>query len=131
MNEKKEFVKETRRVGNSAGVILPKDLLGSTVKVTVIKRKIDIKKKVINLVGKYMKDVRGVYVMDRDKREVLVISNSLRKRINGKVKINIVPLRIIERDIKSKEKLREKLRKAEVIINRALLNKLRKGIKSL
>jgi len=128
--EKIEFIRKTRRVGNSSGILLPKNLLGSEVKVTVIKRPINIKKEVFKLLDSYFPELRGIYITNQNPIEVLAISSGVRDTIGKeKMKINIVPLPIIKRDIKTKQKLREKLLKAKSILNRALLLELKKEIK--
>ena len=44
-----EFLRKTVKVGNSSGVILPRKLLGSEVRVIVVKRPVNIKRDIKNL----------------------------------------------------------------------------------
>lgn len=121
-----EFIRIARKLGNSAGVLLPKKLLNCEVKVSVIKRPIDIKKIVLKSLNNFLSDIQGIYILNKNPLEVLAVSNKIRKLIkNEKIKINLVPLSIIRKDIKN-EKLREKLSKAEVILNSALLDEIKK-----
>jgi len=125
---KEEFVKNTIKVGNSAGVLLPKRLLGSKVKITVLSRQINIRKKTMALLEKYLKDIEGVYIMNKDPIEVLAISNSTKKIIKDKIKISIVPLKKVREDLDN-PKLRLKITSAEPILNNTLLTILKKEIK--
>ncbi len=126
-----EFLKKAIKVGNSAGVLLPKKLLGSEVKITVINRPINIRKEVIKLLEQYFIDLIGIYILNKKPIEVLAISTNLRKIImNGKLKISIIPISVIKRDIKTKPKLKAKLIRAESILNKSLLFELKKQIRS-
>jgi len=119
-----ELLRKTVKVGNSAGVILPKKLLGCEVKIIVINTPRNIKKEVLGLVDSYLEEIQGVYILNKQPIEVLAISKDLRKILNeDKIKISLVPLAIVKRDV---NKIREKLEKAEVILNRDLLKKLLK-----
>lgn len=125
------FIKKTIKVGNSAGVLLPKNLLGSEVKVTVIKRPVNIKKKVLKVLEKELDEIWGIYIINREPIEVIAISTNLRKVLhNEKIKISIVPLEIIKKDVRTKQVLRDKIEKAEVILNKSILSELKKEIRS-
>lgn len=125
-----ELIRKTVKVGNSAGVILPKILLGSEVKITVVKRPLDIKREALKLLDSYFPDLMGIYIINENPIEVLAVSCITKELINNeKIKLSIVPLSIIKKDI-VKPALREKLSKAKVILNRSLLAELRKEIKS-
>ncbi len=123
-----EFLRKAVRVGNSSGVILPKKLLGSEVKVIVINKPLNIKKETFKIINNYLPDIQGIYVTKEKPAEVLAISSSIKKVIEtDKLKVNIVPLYIIKKDLK-KPALREKLKKAKVILNKSLLFDLRKTL---
>jgi antitoxin component of MazEF toxin-antitoxin module len=125
-----EFLRKTVKIGNSSGVILPKSLLGSEVKVTVVKRPVNIKKQVLKLLNDMLEDLRGIYLVNEKPIEVLAVSYKTKELLdNEKIKISIVPFVVIKRDIKIKPKLREKLMKAKTILNRHLLLELQKQIK--
>lgn len=125
-----DFVRKTRRVGNSAGVLLPKSLLGSEVKVSVIKRPFDIKKETLKALHSYLDDIQGIYIMNENPAEILAISTKTKSILsNEKMKISLVPLKIIKKDIQTKEKLRQKLSEAKIILNRSLIDILKKEIR--
>ena len=127
-----EFLRKTVRVGNSAGVILPKKLLGSEVKITVVNMPINIKKETLRMIEDCLEDVLGIYVINKRPAEVLAISDDIKKVIQEeKIKIIIVPLSQIKKDIKTNFVLRNKLEKAEAILNKNLLSKLQKEARSL
>ena len=122
-----EFTRTARKVGNSAGILLPKQLLGSEVKIIVINKPLNIKKEVLKLVEPFLEDIEGIYIINKKPIEIIVITGKIKRIIkNEKMKISFVPLEIIKRDIKEKAVLRDKLEKAEVIMNGFLLNELLK-----
>lgn len=129
---KQEFIKKAIKVGNSAGVLLPKSLLGSEVKITLVKKPIDIKKDVLKILENYFEDLLGIYIINLGKQiEILAISAGIRKIIStGKYKISIVPLSIIKQDLKNEPRLKIKLNQAKVILNKALLFDLKKEFSS-
>jgi len=125
------LIRKAKKLGNSAGVLLPKKLLGSDVKIVVVKRPLNIKKETFKLLSQYFPDILGIYITNKSPVEILAASYNIHETINSdKVKINIVPLTIIKRDIKTKQALKQKLAKAETIFNRHLLIELKKQIKS-
>ena len=130
-----EFLRKAVKVGNSAGVILPKRLLGSEVRVIVVNMPIDIKKEVIRLIGDYFRDILGIYITNKKPIEALVISDDIKKIIEDeKLKAILVPLAQIKKDIKTNFALRNKLEKVkidDVILNKDLLFKLQKEARSL
>jgi len=125
------IIKRAIKLGNSAGVILPKKLLGCDVKITVVKKPLNIKKEVLSLLNENLPEILGIYITNKKPMEILAISTNLRDTIiKPKIKINVVPIKIIKKDIKLKPNLRKKLLKAETILNRLLILELRKEIKT-
>jgi len=85
-----ELIKTTIRVGNSAGVLLPKKYLNSQVK--IILEPLNIEKDVIDILMKenLLTDVMGVYLTGSYAREeqniesdidILVITSNINKKI--------------------------------------------------
>jgi len=137
--DKKVFIKDTIKLGNSAGVLLPKALLGSKVKVIILNKPVnllDIKKDALKILENYLSVLSGIYVTNIPKQnqkkiekiELLAISTSLKKTIQTeKYKINIVPLKLIKKDLqdlKTQQRLKHKLSQAKIILNQDLLFKL-------
>lgn len=126
-DEKGVFVKKAIKVGNSAGVLLPKRLLGSEIKIIVLNKPLNIRRDIIKILENYFEEILGVYVtnVSKDLIEILAISSSLQKIIHsGKYKISLVPLTLVKKDLKINPRVRAKLNQAKVIINRNLLNEL-------
>ena len=119
-----ELIRIAKKVGNSAGVLLPKKLLGAEVKITLIKRPVNIKKRTLKLISPYLADILGIYITNKKPIEVLAVSLSMKRIIKSKFKISIVPLNIIKKDIQDKPELKEKIKRAEVILNKYLLSEL-------
>ena len=129
-----ELIKSTIRVGNSAGVLLPKEFLNTQVK--IILQPLNIEKDILDILlqEKVLPKVLGVYLTGSYARneqtiesdiDVLVITDGLNDRIEkGKYDLMLV----------SKELVDEKMRKnifplipmmieAKAIINKELLSK--------
>lgn len=121
-----EFVRKAIKLGNSAGVILPKKLLGSEVKITVLSRPLDIKKEVLKKLDSELADILGVYIINKKPVEVIAITTNIRRVIEDNIKISLVPLNTIKKDIKTNQILRKKLSLAETILNKSLLLDLKK-----
>ena len=85
-----ELVKNTIRVGNSAGVLLPREWLGSQVR--VILEPLNLDKEIVEILmrAKILGDVLGAYIVGSYARgeqtiesdiDVLVITGSINKKI--------------------------------------------------
>lgn len=128
-----EFIKKAIKIGNSAGVLVPRRFLGAEFKIILLKKPLEIKKDVIKLLENYFEEILGVYVtnVSKDLIEILAISSSIRKIIHsGKYKISIVPLTLVKKDIKINPRLKEKLKQARVILNKVLLFELKKEMRT-
>jgi len=124
-----QLIRKTIKLGNSSGVLLPKSLLGSEVKITVLNRPINIKKKVLKILEKELEEIIGIYILNKEPHEILAVSEKIKKIIyNEKIRIMLVPLDLIKKDLKIKEDLKKKILNAEAILNKALLSELRKII---
>ena len=124
---KNELIKTAIRVGNSAGVLLPKPFLGSEVKITILNKPLNIKKDVLKILSSYLDELAGIYIIASSEKliEILAISSTLKKIIHsGKYKLSLVPLKTVKEDLKENERLKERLKKAKVIMNRGLLEEL-------
>lgn len=123
------FLRKTRKVGNSCGVLLPKYLLGADVRVLVINQPMNIKKDTINLLENYLEDILGIYLIkiEKNKAEILAISTNIKIHFQkGKYLIDIVPLDLIKKSIKEKKETSDKIKNARVILNKKLLFELKK-----
>lgn len=121
-----EFIRIAKKVGNSAGVILPKKILGSEVKITVISRPLNVKKEILKVLDSYLKDIMGIYVISKNPTEVLAISHETRRLIQSeRIKLIVIPFFHLKKDLKTNISLRKKIDSAETILNKSLLSQLR------
>ena len=124
------LIRKTRKVGNSAGVLLPKSLLGSEVKIVVVKRPVDIKKEALRALHNHLEEIQGIYILNLEPGEILAVSTTTKAIITKpKLKITLIPLDIVRQDMKTKKEIIEKLKKAKPILNKALLSRLKKEAK--
>jgi predicted nucleotidyltransferase len=105
-----ELIKETIRVGNSAGVLLPKKWLNSQVKVVL--QPLNIKKEILEILleENLLAEVQGIYIVGSYARneqtidsdaDILVITNTLKKLIKkGKYDITLIPKENVENQLK-------------------------------
>ncbi len=130
--KKRVFYRRATRVGNSSGVLLPKSLLGSEVKVLVINPPINIKKDILNLIGDILDSVIGIYIIDVEKRkvEVLIVTNSILKKIEtNNYHLDLIPIQVLKKSLKEKSETKDKIKKAKAIMNNSLLIELKKQIR--
>ena len=102
-----ELIKNTIRVGNSAGVLLPKEFLNTQVKIVL--QPLNIDKDVLNILieEKMLKNVLGCYLTGSYARkeqtiesdvDILVITDKINKRIKkGKYEITCISRGEVER----------------------------------
>lgn len=72
-----QLTKQTIKVGNSSGVLLPKDWLGSEVTVILKKEQLDIKKDILKLLTPHFKKVLGIYIVGSYAREELTLDSDV------------------------------------------------------
>lgn len=122
-----EFIRKAIKLGNSAGVILPRKLLGSEVKVSIISRPVEIKKEALKHLDSYLDEISGIYVLSHMPIEILAITSGIKKIIDdSRMKIVLVPISQIMADLKENNNLRKKIISAEIILNKNLLSSLKK-----
>lgn len=130
-----KLIKTVVRVGNSAGVILPKDWVGGAAKVELIRRPLNIRADVLRLLDGYLSSILGIYLVGsyaRDEQvadsdvDVVVISGKLRKRIvSGKYHIEIYPIDVVEKTIENNPlMIYPRIAESKVILNESLIEGL-------
>ncbi len=135
-----KLIKQIVRIGNSAGVILPREWLNGKAKVELVKKPLDIKKDVLEILEPYFEDIIGVYLVGSYARgektkesdiDILVITNNINKKIKmGKYEVIITTLNAIVSVLKERpEIIYSKLIDAKVILNKGLLEELKNFIK--
>jgi len=138
-SEAEVFYRRAKRLGNSAGVLLPKHLLGADVKVTIIKKPVDIlsiKNEAVKNLEPFFEELLGIYLIKNEKHygkqnekncEILAISKKAKEAINkDNYRIDIVPLDVIKKAVKEKKTIRDKISRAGTIFNSSLLDELKK-----
>ena len=105
-----ELIKNTIRVGNSAGVLLPKEFLNTQVKIVL--QPLNIEKDILEILleEKILKEVLGVYLIGSYARkeqtiesdiDVLVITKNINKRFEkGKYEIICISREEVERQLR-------------------------------
>lgn len=130
-----EIVREIRRWGNSAGILLPKEWLGNRARVILVNRGLEIRKEVLNILEPYLEDILGIYLIGSYARgeektnsdiDIVVISKNTSKNVrSGKYDISIVRLDSIKKTIESDPILiLPRLKEAKIILNKSLLDEL-------
>lgn len=130
-----ELVKPVVKVGNSAGVVLPKEWLNGTAKIVLVEKPLKIEQDVLGILKDYLEDIQGVYIVGSYARgeqekdsdvDVIAISNSVQKKIVvGKYDIQITPLDIIKSTIRKYPiMIYPRLAEAKVLFNKLLLGEL-------
>ena len=120
-----DIIRVAKKVGNSAGVLLPKKLLGAEVKISVISRPFNIKKEALKALDSFLPEITGVYVLSVKPAEVLAVSSSVKRKLeNEKLKVVIIPYPQLKQDLKTNLELQKKLIKSHVIMNKTLLYEL-------
>lgn len=133
---KLEIIKPVVKVGNSAGVVLPKEWLNGKAKIELVEKPLNIKEDIIEILKPYLEDIIGIYVVgsyarseqtEKSDIDVLVISkNTGKKIISGKYEITIASLGAVLSVLKEyPERIYPKFLDAKVILNKALLEELR------
>ncbi len=132
-----EQVLQTRKWGNSGGVLLPKEWIGKQVKVILIDRTEEIKKEVFDILSPYLADIQGIYLVgsfarneheDDSDIDIIAISNNTKITISsGKYNIQIYTLQGVKNTLQNYPiSIYSSLLEAKVIMNSLLLEELKK-----
>jgi len=133
---KQELVKPVIKVGNSAGVLLPREWLNGKAKIELIEKPLNIKKDVLEILDPYLEDIIGIYLVGSYARneqtkksdvDILAISEETgRTIISGKYEITIVPFDAILDTLRDyPERIYPKIIDAKAFLNKNLLEKLK------
>ena len=132
-----EIVKTAIKVGNSAGVLLPKKWLNAKVK--VILEPLDLEKDVLEILAEegILKKILGIYVVGSHARneqtsesdiDILVITTDLNEKITkGRYDIMCISQKEVQRQLKENAlPLLAMVREAKTILNENLLKEYKK-----
>jgi predicted nucleotidyltransferase len=128
-----ELIKPIVKVGNSAGVILPREWLNGKAKVELIEKPINIKKDVLEILGDYLDEVIGIYLVGSYARgeedensdvDVIAVTSNINKMLkHGKYDIMIISKEKLDETLKENAvPLLPMLKEADSIINEGLLD---------
>lgn len=128
-----ELIKPIVKVGNSAGVILPKDWLNGEAKITLIRKPRNIKQDILDILEDDLSSIIGLYTVGSYARgeetaksdiDVLGITQNLDKKIKkGRYEINLVSQDTLNQTLKENIlPLLPMLKEASSIINEKLLD---------
>ena len=132
-----ELIKSIVRVGNSAGVILPREWLHGEARVELVRRPIDPQRELLELLGAYLPSVLGVYLVGSYARheqtvksdvDALIITKDIDKKLKeGKYEVLLVSERTLERELQENAlPLLPMLKEALPIMNAQLIEKYQK-----
>ena len=103
---KQELIKPIIKVGNSAGVILPKNWINGEARIELIEKPLDIKNDILEILKPYLQNIEGIYLIGSYAREeqtkesdvdVLVITDKISKKIKrGKYELILIPKEKVE-----------------------------------
>lgn len=86
-----ELIRNIVKVGNSAGVVLPREWLNGKARIELVEKPINVKKDILEILENYLEDIIGIYLIgsyargeqtDRSDIDVLVITNKTNENIN-------------------------------------------------
>jgi len=108
---KQELIKPIVRLGNSAGVILPKMWLNGKAKIELVEKPLDIKRDIFEILWSYLEDIQGIYLVGSYARaeqtknsdiDVLVITKTINKRVDrGKYNLILITKESVEDSLKN------------------------------
>ena len=134
-----ELIKPIVRVGNSAGVLVPKDWLNGEARVTLVKKPQNIRQNTLEILNAYLPHIIGLYLVGSYARgeqtstsdiDILGITDNINKKIKkGKYEIILISKDEVESQVKENAlPLLSMLKEALPIINKELLEGYKKLI---
>ncbi len=131
-----ELIKQIVKVGNSAGVILPREWLNGKARIELISKPLNIKKEIFEILEEYLEDIEGIYIVgsyarreenEKSDIDIFVITNKINKKIiKGSYEIILISKRQLEKTLERNIlPLLPMIKEAKVIMNKELLSKYR------
>lgn len=129
---KQELIKPIIKVGNSAGVLVPKDWINGKARVELIQKPINVKKDIFEILGHYLKDIIGIYLVgsyargeqtERSDVDILAVTNKKSGRTkSGKYDVLLITKNDINKAINNSAlPIIPMLKEAKTIINEEYL----------
>lgn len=134
---KQELIKPIVKLGNSSGVVLPREWYGGKAKIKLIEEPINIKKDILEILDKYLENILGIYLVGSHARgeenrgsdvDVLVITNKTNKQIKqGVYDLMLVSQENLETSLENNVlPILPMLKEAKPIINKSLIKEYQK-----
>jgi len=131
-----EIIKPIIRVGNSAGVLVPKEWINGSARVELIVKPLNIRKDILEILNPYLEDIIGIYLIgsyargeqiEKSDVDVLVITQKISKRIKKeKYDILLITKNEINYTLKNNAlPLMPMLMEAKAIINEEYLKSIK------
>jgi predicted nucleotidyltransferase len=108
---KQELVKPIVAVGNSAGVLLPKEWLNGNARIELIEKPLNIKKDVIEIIAPYLENIMGIYLAGSYARgeqtkisdvDIIAITDKVNKKITrGRYDIILIDAKVLKENLKN------------------------------
>ena len=134
---KQELIKPIIRVGNSAGVLVPKEWLNGKARVQLIDKPVNIKKDVLNILEPYFEEILGIYLTGSYARneqtsksdiDIIVITSKKECRIKkNKYDILLISKNEVNKVLKNNAlPILPMLKEAKTILNKDYLESIKK-----
>ncbi|HLC31520.1 MAG TPA: nucleotidyltransferase domain-containing protein [Candidatus Nanoarchaeia archaeon] len=127
-----ELIRPIIRVGNSAGVVLPREWLHGTAKVVLVRKPVEVVKDLFEILQGYFFDIVGIYLTGSYARgeqteesdvDVLVITNRTNKRfVQGKYDVLLISTQELDLALQTNAiPLLPMIKEGRPVLNAALL----------
>ncbi|MFW5847117.1 MAG: nucleotidyltransferase domain-containing protein [Nanoarchaeota archaeon] len=135
--KKQELIKPIIRVGNSSGVVLPKEWLNGKAKVKLIEKPLDIKKDILEILDPFFESIKGIYLCgsyarqeqtEKSDVDFLIITSNVNKRIQqGIYNAILISEQELERQLRENAlPVLQMLKESKVLLNKQLIEDYRK-----
>ncbi|MEK6926919.1 MAG: DUF2080 family transposase-associated protein [Nanoarchaeota archaeon] len=132
---KQELIKQVVKVGNTAGVLVPREWLNGKAKIILLEESLNMEKirtEIFNMLSEYLPEIKAIILAGSYARgeqdsesdvEVIAISENLNKKLeNGKFTIIIIPENKLNEYLESNAMpLLPMLREGKVLLNETLV----------
>lgn len=136
---KQELIKPIIGLGNSAGVVLPKEWYGGKARIELIEKPFNIQKETLEILQQYLYDIQGIYLVgsyargeqtEKSDIDVLVITNKTNKQFEqGKYNFLLISKKEMENSLKNNIlPILPMLREAKVLLNENLILNYKKTL---
>ena len=130
---KQELIKPIVKVGNSAGVLLPREWLNGKARIELVEKPLDINSDILEILRPDLESINGIYITgsyarheetEKSDVDVLVITENIEKRLkSGKYDILLVPRETLKQRLEDDAlPLLPMILEAEPILNKKLLD---------